>query len=86
MRRAKLLNQLTNRLFPVGNRPQRPNLTIWLGDRYRNRFCMDIQPNKSYLFHDRFLSALWLCVVGFTNSQRNPRQRIGAGRSILTNR
>jgi hypothetical protein len=46
---------------------------------------MDIQPDKSYLFHDRFLSALWLCVVGFTNSQRNPRQRIGAGHSILTN-
>jgi hypothetical protein len=46
---------------------------IRLGDRYRDRLCMDIQTQKSYLFlHDRFLSACGseLC---FFESRPNPR-------------
>jgi hypothetical protein len=36
---------------PVCNDSQRSNFTIDLRNRYRNRLSMDIQPQKSYLFH-----------------------------------
>ena len=56
--RPQLLHQLADRLRAVGDRSQAAHLAIRLGYRNRNRFGMDIQTQKSYLFfHDRFLSA-----------------------------
>jgi hypothetical protein len=45
--RTKLLDELANRIFPVGNRSQAANLAIRFGDCYRYRFGMDIQAQKS---------------------------------------
>jgi hypothetical protein len=56
--RPQLLHQLAYRLRTVGNRSQAAHLAIRLGNGNGNRFGMDIQTQKSYLFlHDRFLSA-----------------------------
>ena len=40
--RAKLLNQLADRLFPIRDRSQAANLAIRLGYRNSNRLGMDI--------------------------------------------
>jgi hypothetical protein len=55
-----------------------------LGNRTGNRLVTDIQTNKFYSFHrpDPPLVALY---CSSTDSQHNPRPRIAAGHSILTN-
>jgi hypothetical protein len=45
--RTKLLDELPDRVFAVGDRAQAPNLAIRLGDRNRYRFGVDIQTQKS---------------------------------------
>jgi hypothetical protein len=55
---TQLLDQLADRLFAVGDCSQAANLAIRLGYGNSNRFGMEIQTQKSYLFlYDRFLSA-----------------------------
>ena len=44
------------------NHAQRPYLTSGLRDRNRDRLGVDIQPDKTYVLHDRLLR-IWLCVV-----------------------
>ena len=85
--RTKLLYQLADRLFAVGDRSQSADLAIRLGYRYSNRFGMDIQSQKSYLFlHDRFLSAYGSELCFCPESQPNPRSAHWAGHAILTRR
>ena len=76
---------LADRFGAVRNRAQTPYLTIWFGDGYGDRFSMDIQTQKTYLFlHDRLPSACGseLCVL--PNHSLTHDERIGAGHSILT--
>lgn len=83
--RPKLLNQLADRLFAVGDRSQAANLAIRLGYRNSNRLGMDIESQKSYLFlHDRFLSACGSELCFCPESQVNPRSAHWTGHSILT--
>src|ERR1035438_2449504 len=85
LRRTKLLDQLADRLFAVGDRSQAANLAIRLGYGNSNRLGMDIQSQKSYLFlHDRFLSACGSELCFLPESQTNPRSAHWAGHSILT--
>jgi hypothetical protein len=67
---------------PVGDHAQRPDVSVWLRDRDRLR--VDIQPDKSYLLHDRLLSPVALH-SRVSTSQVTHALRIGAGRSIVTN-
>jgi hypothetical protein len=46
---------------------------------------MDIQTQKSYLLHDRFLSACGSELCSFVAHSLTHGQRIGAGHSIVTN-
>ena len=40
--RTKLLDELADRIFTVGNRPQAAHLAVWLGYCYGYRFGVDI--------------------------------------------
>ena len=73
--RPELLQQLSHRLQPVGDDTQGPDLTVspWLRDRDSDRFRVDIQTDKPYIFHDRLLSHVALRHRFNSESQRNPR-------------
>jgi len=47
LRRTKLLDELADRIFSVGDRAQAAYRAVWLGYRYGNRFGVDIQTQKS---------------------------------------
>jgi hypothetical protein len=83
LHRPQFPYQLPNRILPIRNDPERPHLPVLLRYRYRNRLCMDIQTNKLYSLIDRLLSLVALYCRS-SDSQDNPRPRIGAGHSIVT--
>ena len=60
--RPQFLHQLPNRLRAIGNDAERSNLPVRFRNRDRDRFCVDIKTDKSYVAHDRLLR-MWLCDV-----------------------
>src|SRR6266852_1725497 len=84
LHRTKLLHQLADRLFPVGDCSQAAYLAVLLGYRDGNRLGMDIQSQKSYLlFHDRSFPLVALNCAS-NHAQPNPRLAHRNGHSIMT--
>ena len=78
-------DHLSHRLQTIGDDAEAADLAGRLGNRHRDRICVDIQSDKAYFTHERpFPFVCGSAPLDSSDSQRNPRHRETDGRSILT--